>query len=104
MSESIRATAEREFDYTPQQVIACWRGSFSGDDQALRDEQLEEIAATIDHCFNPGDDDASIYSILCDAVLAAAAYIAVQPCTCTEDDACGRCLALGRYFDKRNER
>ncbi len=97
-------TVPDDWTFTPEEVVACWRGSFSGDELALRDEMLEEIAATIDYCFNCADHDESIYSILTSAVLHAAEYISAQPCSCTEDEPCGRCLALGRYFDKRNDR
>ncbi len=98
------AVAQDDWSFTPQAEVDCWKGSFRGDDLELRDEMLEGIAATIDYCFNCADHDESVYSILTSAVLHAAAYIAGQPCACTEDEPCGRCLALGRYFDKRNAR
>jgi hypothetical protein len=101
---ALNSVAPDDWSFTPQAVVDCWKGSFMGDDLALRDEMLEEIAATIDYSFNVADHDESIYSILTSAVLHAAAYISRQPCTCTDDEPCERCLALGRYFDKRNDR
>lgn len=99
------ATSEEHeaFGYVPESVEACWRGAWDDYDEADRKEQLENIAAAIDYCFNPPDDDADQGSILVDALLGAAAYVAAQPCTCTED-ACPRCVALGRFQDKPCER
>jgi len=90
--------------YTPEEVVTCWQGSFDGDDTEMRTIQLEELAATVDHCFNIADHDMDIYSILNDAVRHAGEFIASLPCECTDDEPCRRCLALGRYFNKRNER
>lgn len=101
------ASDRDEFASTPEAVEACWRGSFSGDDDAYRTELLEDLAATIDWCFNPRDDDVAVNSILIDAVLGAAAYIASLPCTCApgdDDGPCDRCSALGRWHDESCER
>lgn len=91
--------------HTPDVVIACWEGTWSGDTEAERTEALELLSATIDFCFNPPDADQSCLSLLEDAVLRAGNYIAAQPCTCGdgEDGSCPRCDALGRLCDKRLE-
>jgi len=97
-------TQAREFDYVPEAVEKCWEGAWSGDTPEERTEQLERISAAADFAFNFADGDSDCGSLITDAILHAATYISAQPCTCTEDEPCHRCLALGRYFDKRNDR
>jgi hypothetical protein len=97
-------TQAREFAYVPEAVENCWRGAWGGYTEPERVEFLEDLSAAVDFAFNISDDDSDQGSILVSAILHAATYISAQPCTCTEDEPCHRCLALGRYFDKRNDR
>lgn len=91
-------------DGTPETVIACWRGAWSGYSPGEREEALERLSAAIDHAFNPADRDSDQGSLLEDAVLAAAMYIEVQPCDCTDDGPCPRCIALGRWWNNAVDR
>jgi len=93
-----------EFEFVPTADAETWRGAFNGETDTERTEGLELLAAAIDYAFHPADEDADALSILEAAVLRAADYIARQPCTCTEEDGCDRCYALGRAFNKPLDR
>jgi hypothetical protein len=54
--------------------------------------------------FNPTDDDAAETDICVRALAAAAAFIELQPCDCTDDEPCGRCTVLGRDHDHPESR
>jgi len=89
---------------TPETVLACWKGAWDGYEPQDRTEELERLSAAIDFAFNTPDGDGDQGSLLEESVLAAAAYIEAQPCTCTEFDPCPRCHALNRWRDVPMER
>jgi len=93
-----------EFGFVPEAEASCWKGAWGGYTGVEQTEMLELLSAAIDFAFNPSDDDSDQGSILERALLDAAAYIAAQPCTCTEGDSCARCHALGRDYDQRRGR
>lgn len=103
MSAPISAT-EKIADRTPENEIGAWIGAWSGDSEAEQTNALELLSATIDYAFNCRDEDSAQVSILESAVLAAAAFIEEQPCTCTDDEPCRRCYVLNRWWDKRQDR
>lgn len=75
-------------------------------------KSYEWLRNTASVCFNPPDADGAEEEIVAQAMVAAAEYIAAQPCRCVntgfdgdrsvpydDGDQCARCAALGRYFD-----
>lgn len=67
----------------------------------LDEEHAACLDTAIEVAFNPRDDDIDQASIMVNAVLDAAAFIASLPCTCDvpDGDPCDRCSVLGRFGD-----
>lgn len=62
------------------------------------------LADKVIELFNPPDHDVAEEALLADALERAAEFIETRFCTCSRDEACARCEALGRYADQRVER
>ncbi len=93
-----------EWRFVPESQIRVWENAWGGYTRSEQTEAMERLSATVDYAFNPGDGDGDQGSILESAILSAARFISRWPCTCTEDEDCDRCAALGRSSNKRHDR
>ncbi len=98
------SAVDNEWEFVPESQVRVWEHAWDGYPRGEQTEALERLSATVDFAFNPGDGDGDQGSILEAAVLGAARFISSHPCTCTEDEDCDRCHALGRSSNKRHDR
>jgi hypothetical protein len=71
--------------------------------------EYRDVADRVIDLLNPPDSDEAESSLVTGAIERAVAFITSQPCTCPdveffEEDACGRCDALGQWHGKRYDR